>query len=97
MVSLFEYNLDDQSIFSFNICMLVNFSFFSCCLLTFFKTKLFQKVISGTLSESYSLDPDQTFSVLIWVQTDCKGYQQKTKVAASKERVNVQKSNLSLQ
>ena len=28
-------------------------------------------------------------SVLIWIQTVCKGYQQKTKVAASKERVNV--------
>ena len=27
-------------------------------------------------------------SVLIWVQTVCKGYQQVTKVAASKERVN---------
>ena len=26
-------------------------------------------------------------SVLIWVQTLCKGYQQTTKVAASKERV----------
>ena len=26
-------------------------------------------------------------SVLLWVQTVCKGYQQQTKVAASKERV----------
>ena len=29
----------------------------------------------------------QTQSVLIWVQTVCKGYQQMTKVDASKERV----------
>ena len=28
-------------------------------------------------------------SVLIWVQTLCKGYQQMTKVAASKERLNI--------
>ena len=28
-------------------------------------------------------------SVLIWVQTVCKGYQQMTKVAASKERVKL--------
>ena len=27
-------------------------------------------------------------SILIWVQTACKGYQQTTKVAASKERVS---------
>ena len=27
-------------------------------------------------------------SVLIWIPTVCKGYQQMTKVAASKERVN---------
>ena len=26
--------------------------------------------------------------ILIWVQTVCKGYQQTTKVATSKERVN---------
>ena len=36
-------------------------------------------------------------SFLIWVQTVCKGYQQKTKVATSKERVNkVSKSFLLL-
>ena len=38
---------------------------------------------------SNSLDPDQddVLSDLIWVQIVCKGYQQMTKVAASKERV----------
>ena len=40
----FEYNLDDQSIFSLNLCMLVNFSFFSSCLLTIFKTNFFKKL-----------------------------------------------------
>ena len=35
---------------------------------------------------STCLDPDKD---LIWVQTVCKGYQQMTKVAASKERVKI--------
>ena len=44
--------------------------------------------LSGTLSVLNGLDPDQDqYSVdLIWVQTDCKGYQQTTKVTASKKR-----------
>ena len=37
---------------------------------------------------SLDRDQDRLLSVLIWIQTVCKGYQQKTKVAASKERVN---------
>ena len=37
------------------------------------------------LQRTISRDP----SVLIWVQTVCKGYQQTTKVAASMQRVNV--------
>ena len=40
---------------------------------------------------SNSLDPDHDrryMQVLIWAQADCKGYQQTTKVAASKKRVN---------
>ena len=41
----------------------------------FFQNELFRKILSGTLSES----------VLIWVQTVCKGYQQMTKGAASKD------------
>ena len=36
-----------------------------------------------------SLDIDQDFkSVVIWVQTVCKGYELTTKVTAGKERVN---------
>ena len=31
-------------------------------------------------------------TVLIWVQTVCKGYQQMTKVGASRERVNMAKT-----
>ena len=39
---------------------------------------------------SNCFDPDQNLlSDLIWVQTVCKGYQQTTKAAASKEGVNV--------
>ena len=40
---------------------------------------------------SNGLDPDQdkhSVSVLVWVQTVCKGYQQKTKNATSKESVH---------
>ena len=36
---------------------------------------LVSKILSGTLSVSNGLDPDQ--DQLIWVQTVCKGYQQK--------------------
>ena len=42
-----------------------------------------------------SLDPDQdrrsaALSVLIWVHTSCKGYQQRTKIAAGKVRDCIQ-------
>ena len=39
---------------------------------------LFQKIISGTLSVSNGLEKIGTdvFSVMTWVQTACKGYQQ---------------------
>ena len=62
------------------LCMMLgNFSCFCCGLLIFFKQLL--------------IIPLQTVwtqirtSVLIWIQTVCKGYQQMTKVATSKERV----------
>ena len=60
--------------------MLGNFSFFCCCQLTF-RNWFFQKILSGTKEFI------QVMSVLIWTQTVCKGYQQMTEVAASKERV----------
>ena len=70
------------------LCMLGNFSCFCCHLPTFFINIFFQKIISGALIVSNGLDPDQTMSVLIWVQTVCKGYQQVTEVSATncKER-----------
>ena len=53
------------------------------------KGKSFSKILSGTLLE-YPMVWIQIrtdiLSVLIWVQTICKGLQQTTKVAASKEK-----------
>ena len=54
--------------------------------LSFFLTNTFM----NTTRVSNCLDPDQTdiLSVLIWVQTVCKVYQQTTKVDDSIERDN---------
>ena len=65
-------------------CMLGNFSCFCCHLLTFFKINLFLKILSGTLSECQTVWIQVRF---FWVQTVCKGYQQTTKVTASKEKI----------
>ena len=56
----------------------------------FFQNEPFRKILSGTLSECETVwiqIRTDILSVLMWVQTVCKGYQQTTKVAASKERV----------
>ena len=56
----------------------------------FFQNLLFQKILSGTLSECQMVWIQiRTYMllVLILVKTVCKGYQQTTKVAASQERV----------
>ena len=53
----------------------------------FFQNYFFQKILSGTLSEWQTVwiqIRTDILSVLIWVQTVCKGYQQTTLVAASK-------------
>ena len=51
----------------------------------FFQTYFFFfNSFRNTIGVSNSLDLDQ---VLIWVQSVCKGYQQMTQVAASKEKV----------
>ena len=58
----------------------------------FFQNKLFQKILLGTLSECQTVRIQigtDVMSVLVWVQTVYKIYQQMTKVAASKERVRV--------
>ena len=59
-----------------------------------FKINFPKNSFGNTIRVSHSLDPDQArhLSGLIWVQAVCKGYQQKTKVAASKERVQMRKS-----
>ena len=61
------------------LCMLSNFSCFKCCLLIIFKIDFFKKIHSGTLIESESQTVwiqirTDVLSVLIWVQTVCKGY-----------------------
>ena len=69
--------------------MLGNFACFCCRLLTFFQNLLFQKVLSGTLSQCQTVwiqIKTVILLILIWIQTVCKGYQQTTKVAAGKER-----------
>ena len=44
-----------------------------------FKINFFKKIFRNTIRVSNSLDPDQDrHSVLLWVQTVCKGYQQTT-------------------
>ena len=64
----------DVQLYIFTICMLGNFNF-SC----FCGNKASQNIISGASSVSNSLDPDQTFPlVLIRVQTACYRYQQPT-------------------
>ena len=63
---------------------------------TFFKVNLFQKNISGILSECQTVwiqSRIDVLSILIWVQTVCKGYQQMTKVDASKEKIEDLDSN----
>ena len=67
-------------------CLMVFLPFADFSKLTFSKTSF-----RYTIRVSNGLDQDQTdiLSVLIWVQTVCKGYQQTSKVATySKERVS---------
>ena len=63
------------------VSMLLSFADF------FFKSITFGENNSGTISECQMVWI-QTRTVLIWVLSVSKGYQQTTKVAASKERVN---------
>ena len=82
-----------ESSLSLNLCMLGNCSCFCCLLLTFFKVNFFKEFSSGTQSKCLTVwiqIRTDDLSGLIWVQTVCKGYQQKTKAATSKERVRTQ-------
>ena len=66
------------------ICILGIFSCFYSCLLNFYN----KKNLSGTLPGFQTVWINSTtdvLSVLIWAQTVCKFYQQKTKVASRKE------------
>ena len=61
-----------------------------------FQNQLFQKILSGTLSECQAVWNQirtDILSLLIWFQTICKGYHQTTKEVASKERVNPYPAN----
>ena len=62
----------------FTLCMLCNFSCFFCChLQTFFKINVFKKILSGTLSKCQMVWIQiriDIMSVLIRIQTVCKGY-----------------------
>ena len=53
----------------------------------FFQKKKFSKNLSGTLSDCVKWFGSWPLSVLIWVRTVWKGYQQMTKVTTSKEGV----------
>ena len=74
----------------FTLCMLGNFPSFSCNLLTF--SVIFFKKVFHEYNQSvkwFGTGSGLTFcwSSLICVKTVCKGYQQMTKNAASKDRV----------
>ena len=59
----------------------------------FFHKKLFQKNLSGTLSECYKVWIQiriDILSVLIWVQTVFKGYQQTKMSLIAKKEVSLQ-------
>ena len=74
-----------------NFSMQGNFSCFCCRLLTFFKINFFPKILSGTLLECQMVwiqMRNDILLVLIWVQTNCKGYQQMTKDTC-KERIKL--------
>ena len=79
----------------FTLCMLGNFSCFCCCLLTFFKITFSKNSFKNIIRVSNGLDPDQDrYYVSPDLDPNClQSYQQMTKVAASKERVNI-KENL---
>ena len=86
-----EYESDDEEDEEDEVsCILGNSGMLCCCLLIFFKINFLKKKLSGTLSEC------QTALVQIWVQTVCKGYQQTTKLAASKGRVKIIKFQIQI-
>ena len=83
-----------QSSFSTR-CMLGSFACFFCCLLIFSKLK-YQKILSGIPSECQRVSYIQIRPIilagLIWVQTVCKGDQQKINVDTSGEKSQYRKN-----
>ena len=61
---------------------------FCCHLLSIFKINFFKNYFRKIIRVSNNLDTDQNRQEVVfnWVQTVCKGYQQRTKFATSKER-----------
>ena len=89
---IYMFLLNNPSSGDINSLNLSCFSLFCCSMLTFFQIKLFQKILSGTLSQCQTIwiqISTDILSVLIWVQTVCKDYQPTTNVAASKEIVKL--------
>ena len=69
----------------YNFIWTVNIELFACWVIfVAVYINLFKKFFQERYKSGNGLDPDQD---RIWVQTVCEGYQQMTKVAASKERV----------
>ena len=73
-----------------NLCMLGNFACLFCRLLIFFQNIIFQKIFKEyhqCQTVWIQIRPG-ILSGLIWIQTVCTDYQQTTKVATSRQRVN---------
>ena len=84
----FHKTLHTRSFANFRIFTVIFHAFDVICWY-FFSSKLLFKNLSGTLSERQTVwiqIRTNILSVLIWVQTVCKGYQQMTKVTACKQR-----------
>ena len=80
---------------SHSLCMLDKHTCFYCRLLTFYKITFFRKKKHslGTLSECQTVWTQiriDVLSVLIWVQTVCKGYQQTIQVATGNIPASIQ-------
>ena len=81
-VEFFQVVVNDLS-----LCRLGNLSYFCCRLVTFFKVNFFKKSFQNNYQNVKQFG--FCWTVLMWVQTVCKGYQQMTKVLTkSLSRVN---------
>ena len=88
---LVDWWLDNRSSMFLILCMLGNFHAFVVVSWLFFKINFFKKLFQEHYQSVKLLG--SRMLVLILVQTVCKGFQQMTKVTASKERVNPQSAD----